>query len=250
MSETVYKYRCYCNTELAYVYTWATSEPTVCPNNNTHSIDTNSIAIVETVSTTTVKASEDSDGYFETGHIVMNIPSGAPGDVTEHDVTWPMDVILWRTLITPTTDMVGDEVSVLASPETIVGVVTAPVSIGNTTLTVNSTVTDNVERGFLITLYDGVNKNVLGRCTAVDKIGGTITVQTATTNSFAPGTPVKISIYTLNGVHFIDTNTIDIGLKGMKGKMITSGLILRVYYTNNSATAKTLYWRYESYARG
>jgi hypothetical protein len=250
MATEVNKYRCYCNTESDYVFVWGTVEPSTCPNNNTHTINTALTTIVETVSTTTIKASEDSDGYFETGHIVMNIPSGAPGDVTEHDVTWPMDVILWRTLITPTTDMIGDEVSVLASPETIVGVITAPVSIGDTVLTVNSTVTDNVERGFLITLYDGVNKNVSGRCTAVDKIGGTITVQTPTTDSFAPGTPVKISIYTLNGVHFIDTNTIDIGLKGMKGKMITSGLILRVYYTNNSATAKTLLWRYEAYARG
>ena len=50
MTTTVYKYRIYCNTEAAYVYTWGTSEPTVCPNNNGHSINTSLTSVVETVS--------------------------------------------------------------------------------------------------------------------------------------------------------------------------------------------------------
>lgn len=40
---TVNKYRIYCNTENAWVETWAESEPTVCPNNNGHSVNNNSV---------------------------------------------------------------------------------------------------------------------------------------------------------------------------------------------------------------
>jgi len=250
MTTEVYKYRIWCVTENAYVYSWGTVEPTTCPNNPAHTIDTNSITIVETVSTTAVTAEENSNGYFETTHIIMNVPTGSPGDVVTQDVTWPMDILLWKTLLTPTSDMIGDLISVLASPETTVGVAAVPINIGDTTISVNSTVTANTERGFLITLDDGVNKNVCGRCTAVDAIGGTISFQTPTVNSFAAGTPVKISVYVLNNIRIIDTNIIDIGAKGFKGKTIPVGLILRIYYTNNSGTSKTVVWRAEYYANG
>lgn len=248
MATQVNKYRVWCVTENTYVYSWGTIQPTTCPNNNTHTINPSLTTIVETVSDSTITAEENSDGYFETTHIVMEIPIGSPGDVVTHDVTWPMDILLWKTLLTPTSNMIGDVISVLASPETTVGTVTAPVNVGVTTIYVNSTVISNTQRGFLITLDNGVNKNVCGRCTAVNATAGTISFQTPTVNSFAAGTPVKISIYVLNNIRIIDTNIIDIGGKGFKGKSIPSGLILRVYYTNNSGTSKTLFWRSEYYA--
>jgi hypothetical protein len=247
---TVYQWQVYCVTEGIYVNTWQVNQPTVCPNNNTHTINASATSIIGQVSTQTIKAAENTDGYFETTHVVMSIPSDTPGAITEHDVTWPMDIMLWRTLITPTSDMIGDTLSVLGAPETTVGVITAPATIGSTTLTVNSTVTANVQRGFLITLYDGVNKDVLGRCTAVNVLAGTITVQTATTYAFAAGSAVKISVYTIKDLYITDTVTIDIGTKGFKGKTIPSGMILRVYYTNNSGTAKIIRWRAEYYAQG
>lgn len=47
--KTVYKHRLYCQSESANVYTWSTSTPTTCPNNNTHTIDVNSITVVDSV---------------------------------------------------------------------------------------------------------------------------------------------------------------------------------------------------------
>ena len=44
----VYKYEIYCETEAQNVYTWGEAEPTKCPNNDDHTIDTESISIVET----------------------------------------------------------------------------------------------------------------------------------------------------------------------------------------------------------
>jgi hypothetical protein len=146
--------------------------------------------------------------------------------------------------------MIGDFITVVASPETTVGVLTVTANSGATTINVNSTVTDNVERGFLITLDDTVNKDVVGRCTAVDSIAGTISFETATTNTFTAGTPVKIGVYVLKDIYVADTNTIDIGTKGFKGKTITANMILRIYYENNSGTTKTMYWKPEYYSKG
>ena len=250
MTSEVNQYRVYCNDEADYVYTWDSVEPTVCPNNNTHTINSTLTTIVSTVATNTFKAEEDTDGYFETTHVEMNIPSGTPGDITEHDVSWPMDILLWRTLITPTSDMIGDTLSVVASPETTVGVLTAPVTGGDTTFDVNSTVTDNIWRGFLVNIFDGVNKDFLGRCIVVDKVAGTITVETPTTNSFAAGSAVQTGVFTLKDIFIADTSTIDIGSKGFKGKTVSANMILRVLYTNNSGTNKTLRWRPEMYNLG
>jgi len=250
MAEEVNKYRIYCTTEAGYVCMWGTEEPTTCPNDTGHTIDTNSITIVQTISTDVVLVDEHTEGYFETEHIEMSIPSGTPGDVTEHDVVWPMDIILWKTLLTPTSDMINDQLSAVASPETTVGVIGSAVNIGDTVLTVNSTVLDNTLRGFLITLDDGVNKDVLGRCIAKDDVNSTITVDTATSYAYAIGTPVKISVYIIKDLFITDTNIIEIGGKGLKGKSVPAGLILRVYYTNNSGTAKAYRWRTEIYNIG
>lgn len=248
MTEEVNKYRLYCDTE-GYVYTWDTVEPTVCPNDSGHSIS-GPITIVETISVNKFTAVENSDGYFETSHVKMDIPSNLPETVTEHDVSWPMDILLWKTILTPTSDMIGDEINVVASPETTVGVVGAPVGIGDTVITVNSTVLENTMRGFLITLDDTVNKDVLGRCTNIDLNNSTITVETPTSYAYSPGTPVKISVYIIKDLYISDTNNVDIGAKGFQGKSLPAGTILRVYYTNNSGTSKVFRWRPEYYNLG
>jgi hypothetical protein len=47
MSTVYSSYQMYCNTEAVWVYTpYQTSVPTTCPNNFSHTIDTNSISIV------------------------------------------------------------------------------------------------------------------------------------------------------------------------------------------------------------
>lgn len=45
--DDIYKYRIYCETESAWVTTWAGEEPTICPNNVVHTISSGSIVIIE-----------------------------------------------------------------------------------------------------------------------------------------------------------------------------------------------------------
>ncbi len=242
-------YKLYCVDEKTIVKTWTDTAPTVCPNNSIHNIELDSVRVSEKYNDI-VKAIEVSEGYFETTHIVMNIPSGDPGDISEHDVTWPMDILLWKTFLTPSTDMIGDTISVLGAPETIIGTITSTVNINDTVINVNTTVTDNMWRGFLVTLDDGVNKDVLGRCIAIDSVAGTITVDTPASFSYNSGTPVKISVYILKDIYISDTKIMEIGGKGFKGKDVPSGMILRVYYTNNSGASKTFRWKPEYYNKG
>ncbi|ARR74927.1 hypothetical protein SAGO17_0007 [Mimivirus AB-566-O17] len=46
---TLNRYRIYCTTETVYTYVWDESTPTVCPNNNGHSIDSSLTTIIDTI---------------------------------------------------------------------------------------------------------------------------------------------------------------------------------------------------------
>jgi hypothetical protein len=247
----VYKYRLYCIEEGIYVETWSETEPTMCPNDHgDRTINSGLTTIIESREVDPVIATENSVGDFETTHIKMDIPSGTPGEISEHDVVWPMDILLWRTLLTPTSDMTGDEITVTAAPETTVGALTATSGIGTTVFNVNPESMQYYKRGYVLTLDDTINKESLGRIINIDSIGNTVTTENATTFSFNAGTMAKISIYILRNIYIHNTNVIDIGSKGMKGKMVPAGTILRVYYTNNSGTSKTFRWRPEYYNDG
>jgi hypothetical protein len=75
----VYRYRVYCQTEESNVYTWDTIPPTVCPNINTHTIDSNSITIVDKVNTTQTEITNLKSDNLETletinKNVLFNIP--------------------------------------------------------------------------------------------------------------------------------------------------------------------------------
>jgi len=57
----VNKYRIWCETESDYVYIWAETEPTTCPTNSGHTIDTDKTVIETTVGDDSVSISEYQD---------------------------------------------------------------------------------------------------------------------------------------------------------------------------------------------
>ena len=54
MASQVNRYRYYCSTESNFVYKWDTSKPTSCINNIAHTIDSNSVSIIDTVASSEV----------------------------------------------------------------------------------------------------------------------------------------------------------------------------------------------------
>ena len=250
MTSVIYQYRFHCIEEDIDVTAWGETAPTLCPNNHAdRTIDTNSITVIETRKPTAVTAQENSNGYFETNMFVNNVPSGATGTVSTFDVEFDSDVTLWRTVLSCGSNMIGDEIKVVASPETIVGQVTSPVSIGDTVINVNSTVTANVYRGCELVLDNTVNKHVT-IVTAINAVAGTITIKNSSPYAFAATSLVKLGVFVVKYAKIHDTNPIDIGLKGIKGKELTKGVVLRIYYTNNDGQAKTIHWRSEYYNNG
>lgn len=253
MSIILYEYRFFCTTEGKYVSVWGTSPPSplLCPNNSADTVDASTIHVAQTVSQSQFTALEASTGYYQAMTICMDIPNGTPGYVYTQDVTWPGEILLWTNTLYVDLDAENDIINLISGPNTTIGIVTAGVNIGVTTITVSSTVIANVTRGLNITLFDGVNTDELGKITAIDKVNSIITFATPTTHAFAIGSLVRLNIHTIDNFiickPMISSYGITYGHKGIKGKTVPPGVIIRVNYTNVSGLAKKIAWKVEYY---
>lgn len=77
---SVHRYRVFCETEQTNVYTWDTVQPTVCPNNNTHTINTGSIAIIDNINTSQTEITNLNSDNTQTlqtiqKNVIISIPS-------------------------------------------------------------------------------------------------------------------------------------------------------------------------------
>lgn len=252
MSTTVYQYIVYCITEGQYVTYWGTSPPTTCPNNNTHTIDPNSISIQQTISEDTIKTNEVNVGkLFQHSSAHLDIPAGTPGSVVSMNLSWPMDINLWQTTLYPLANNLYDVINILIAPNTTLGVLTQNANIGDTLLNVSNTAFtfEYMYKGLIVTLTDGVNTFNAGRITSINSTSLTITVENPLTVAFTAGsTYFQISIQIVRDKIFHQTTIPEhIGNKGFNSMPIQAGTVMQVQYTNMDGTAKTLYTDLEYY---
>lgn len=180
-------------------------------------------------------------GHFAVRDLEASIPSGTPGDWTEHDFSWPFPVSLLAAEWPAVAENDGDEAEVQVAPNTVVGALTANVAAGVKTLPVDATTIANMKVGYAVSITDGTNTDELGYCTKVDKTAGTIDVETATANAFSAASPtyVRLSVKMvpwkrLKGSGFLN----EVGHSKIGGSYLAAGKILRIRYRNNSGTEK------------
>lgn len=246
---TVYKYRLWCIEEATYVYTYGTQAPTLCPNNHTdRSINPASTTAIEIISNETHAITQEIPGYYQMSTTTITVPSGATGSIYEQTFSFPMDIQLWVMEFTSTSAMVGDSFSIIAAPETIIGAVTAPVSTTDTVLNINNTffTSELIAKGLEVMLFDGVNTDLLGLIVGHDAKNLQITVQNSPSISYAPGSYIKFNTYIVKNQHIDASNkTFVFGRKGITTKLIQANTPLKFVYTNNTGTAKNLYFNLE-----
>lgn len=141
---TVYNYRLYCNTESCNVTVWNTVAPTVCPNNNTHSINSNSLTIIGQVNSQFVTIKEESTptgGNFGSTTIVFNANANTS---TDKIVYWPYPISSMETKFFVNSENIGDSVDILIAPNLKIGIITAPFTMPTAWTSQNYTVGNTV----------------------------------------------------------------------------------------------------------
>jgi hypothetical protein len=125
MSNFVCNFRVYCTTDNKYVTVWAKEPPTVCPENNAHSINATLTTVIEKIEDTTVTIKEETTptgGRFKVDMFKIVAPQNT---TTEQDFSfdYPVNIINAR-LITEAAHQ-GDILSWAVSPDTVVGTITS-----------------------------------------------------------------------------------------------------------------------------
>lgn len=251
MATLLTQYRLYCIQEATFVYTWSADVPTLCPNNHLdRTIDSSQTVITGRTGSNYVVAGQDTLKNFQHTCITMDVPSMTPGDVYTHIFSWPMTIQIWKTEFYTGIEHLNDRFTIYVAPDTVVGALTAPASIGATTINVSPTVVTNqvVSCGIDIELDNGVINEEPGRITAFSSGTNTLTFENPLTNNFAAGTLVKFNLKVINDIVMHRTGFVyKIGEKGLKGKTIPANTQLRGEYTNMDGQAKKLYVVIEIY---
>lgn len=244
---SINNYRLFCVTENTYVTSWGIDEPTTCPNNTAHTIDPTATVITQTISENKRVIENGVPGSYQSTTVVMPIPVGTPGDITTLDITFPCDIYIWTCEFVSDSSMVGDEFTVIVAPNTVVGVLTAPATIGATTITVNNTIFGiDYGRGVDIAITDGVNTQEVGRITNLDETNLTIEFETPLNYNFGPMSQILLNVHLIRHQKiYVANHSFLYGKKGFSARMVTKGYPFHFEYVNNTGTAKTLHFDME-----
>jgi hypothetical protein len=234
----VNQYKIYCETEAQYVTGWSTSSPTVCYNNNTHTVNANSVQLLDTVNTAIVSIKEDK---LDIGRNTMVASASmldvAPNSTVVTYYTFPISVSMYSfSFVTDSTNK-GDELSIYANEDTTLGLIGANVNIGVTSLTAPIAFSLYGSDGFYATITDGVNTDYLGMVLTMNKNTNVITFSNATTHAFSSAnTLFKMTVRVFDSVRIGGPGVYKFFDDVIGGAAIPAGTAVKLSYKNNAST--------------
>jgi len=125
---SISRYRIYCSDESAYKYVWNDTAPTTCPDNNTHTVDTNSITIIDQISTEKIEIREEAiptGGNFGCTSIKLEC---APNTTTYTTKKFRYPINALSVCFTTGPSHKGDKLNMIAGKDSIVGILTSSVA--------------------------------------------------------------------------------------------------------------------------
>lgn len=171
-------------------------------------------------------------GLFKARGFKFDIPEGV--QKTFYDLIVPYDISILSVEFFPTLDMDGDNVSVIISPDTIVGIIEEEVLTGSTSIKVSSTAFNYLVEGTLLQINDEDVGYVLTR----DLENNVLNFQNPVTNDYPVGTPVRLSVESINQIHLKGENIrYEIGSTKIGSSFLKANSIIRLFYDNISGTS-------------
>ena len=240
---SVNQWRIYCNTESTWVYNYLdisnTTGPTTCPNDTAHTVNIDSVSIVNTISENTVTIKEQAtptgNNYMVEGYsFVANANT-----VTTKTINWPIPINLLGSNYNTTSSQSGDIVNFISDNITI-GYITSNVSIDDTVINCSSTAINAVFLGYELIITDNTNTNELNIVTNINKNTSTLTINQAATNSFTTGALIKMRRRFVKNIVIGISQLYKPGEDKIGSSYVPANTNLNLVYTNNSNTNNTV----------
>lgn len=242
----LYKYRIFCQTCNNYCNTWSKTIPTVCGNNTSHNIDTNTIIITEQISNNDVNILQSEPGFTNGIYKVECWNLTIPANSTAYkDVSWPYNIAFMTINLQPSTENIGDTVNGYAGPGTIIGVNTETIGQNVSVINVNSTVLQHIKLGFTVSVANTTQNIDMGECISIDTVNSRITCNISASEGIGPGAYIKVSKQVIKNYTFTTNNIINLANKNVSSTALPANTVARIQYINNSNTEKKFYYNAE-----
>lgn len=242
-TNTFIKWSVYCTTDNKTVETLGylpetDGVPLACPENNTHTIRVNSQKKIDTIYNNAVRILEETiqtGGNYRMESISLDVDANTTGT---KNIIWPYDVSILSSRIQSEDIHKNDIMNLYVAPNTIIGTLTSDANIGDTVLNVSSSVLPILEVGYLITLTDGVNTEIVGDCINIDTENSQITISNPLTQSFSSSSPtyIQMSIHVLRNFELINSWLYVAGDDKIGGMGIPKNTPVSFTYQNNSTS--------------
>jgi hypothetical protein len=240
MCDSVTQYKIYCNTESKFVTGWGTTPPTVCYNNNTHTVNLNSIQVVEIVASNQVTINQQD--VSQTSRFIIEsiyLDNIAPNStsVVNHVFDVAISMHSFNFALSSAED--NDLFSVAVNPNTPLGLITADVKSGDTTIPVSVNVLPYIKAGFYLTVTDGTNTEGPTKILSVDSINLNLVLKTALTNDYsATNTQILLSYYVVKDMPIVLGSSYSFGGEIINASIVPAGTVGMFSFTNNGSTTK------------
>ena len=239
-SRTLNQYRLFCITENIHIDTWSESPPSICQHNNSDTIDTSSIVIIDSISSNDVNIVQSTPGFtgefYRSQGFNLVIP---PNTIASKVFSWPFNITLLTFSMQLNSANEGDTVNLFVAPNTTIGSITRNITQGDTVIYVSSTVLSNIHFGHNVTITNGNQKIEMGECINIDLVNGILTCDTPANISIMSGAYVQSSRHTLKDFYINSSNIIyTLANKTINGMSLPKNTNNTIYYNNTSNTSK------------
>lgn len=245
-SITLSSYKVFCVTENIDVYTYGYQEapPTVCPHNNTHTINTSTIAVVNTYTIPGNFILTDTSGT-NGNSVVYGLNSefqgSSPGTLEESTINaLPYNVKVSTITINPGPENYFDVVSIYMPHNVTIGSLASGVSPGSYTIAVDGPTYSSVNVGYLLKLTEGSTTEEFQTVIGKNSLTQELTLSSPTVNSYSAAAVVSMSIPRIVDLLLNSSSRITLGSRGFNPFLLSSGSAGIIRYLNNDGRYKQL----------
>jgi len=183
-----------------------------------------------------VESGNTTQSLFAAETILIDISTGESLKIV--DYKWPFDIALKTGTLFVTEDMIGDEISVEAAPNTLIGMIVQNVNIGDTSIYGSPTVMENAKRGYWCNIYPAGTEISRICVMEEDHIG----ICPPATMNISAGTYISITPKIIPFAYFNSVGILEIGKTQQMGQRVPKGEIIRIKYKNNNGIGKKINW--------
>lgn len=244
---TIYKYRIKCTTDNKYEYTWAETEPSTCPTNTAHTINSSLTSIVEINEADLITVKEE---FIPTGGHYKMFSKKMPLIATGVTGTLNFSFNIPHSIISGYTKTIanqrGDVINIDVAPDTIVGVIASDISVNDTDVNVSQTVVDNMFVGRYVKFNDGTNDSGYSEVISITGSSNYIRVVDAIPYAYTGSTPVRITTKYIDNMEIGEAGDYYVGRDKIGSSYIPANTTIRVKYYNKNGPNKEPIFTFES----